>query len=240
VHKNAEPFFFMGGETGCLLIHGFTGSPSELRPLGQFLAEQGYTVLGVRLAGHGTNPEEMAGTSWTDWYRSVERAYIELSEQCSQVFIIGLSMGGLLSLHASLEYPAAGVIAINSPIYLLNQKALFAPFLRYIMPYSEKKDYQVIQGHFSYDRIPVNSLHSLLSLMRMVRKELPQLSAPLLVLQSEKDELVNPKSAGFILEKSGCKDKEIEWYPKSGHLLTLGVEREPVFKRILEFIKSHE
>jgi carboxylesterase len=47
--KTTEPFFFPGNDTGCLLIHGFTGAPTEMRPLGEFLAGKGYTVLGVRL-----------------------------------------------------------------------------------------------------------------------------------------------------------------------------------------------
>ncbi|HWJ02680.1 MAG TPA: alpha/beta fold hydrolase [Verrucomicrobiae bacterium] len=236
VQRNAEPFFFSGGETGCLLVHGFTGSPSEMRPMGQFLADQGHTVLGVRLQGHGTNLEEMAQTGWNEWYRSVEHAYIELAEQCSRVFVIGLSMGGLLALHSALEYPAAGVVAINSPIYLLNHKAIFAPLLRYVLPFSEKKDYHVVEGHFAYDKVPVNCLQSLLNLIRMVKKELPMTCAPLLVLQSEQDEVVNPRSAEFIYQRSGSKDKELQYYANAGHLVTLGAKREEVFRKVLSFI----
>ena len=50
--KTAEPFYFPGNSTGCLLIHGFTGTPKEMRPLGDFLADKGYSVLGIRLSGH--------------------------------------------------------------------------------------------------------------------------------------------------------------------------------------------
>jgi carboxylesterase len=71
----AEPFFFQGNKIGCLLIHGFTGAPKEMRWLGEYLANQGYTVLGVRLAGHATRPEDMRRMNWEDWAVSVEDGY---------------------------------------------------------------------------------------------------------------------------------------------------------------------
>lgn len=240
VHKSAEAFFHQGGETGCLLVHGFTGSPSEMRPLGNFLAGQGYTVLGVRLAGHGTDPKEMACTVWPDWYGSVLRGYEELARNCSRIFVGGLSMGGILALHLARENPVQGVITMNSPIYLVNRKAVFAPFLRHLMSFSQKEAPVNYPDHFAYTRMPVNCVHSLLRLIRLVKKELPALSCPLLVLQANVDKTVNPKSAAYIYEKIGSQDKTLHRFAKSGHLLTLGVEREQVFKQVFEFIKSHE
>ncbi len=240
VQKNAEPFFYPGDETGILLVHGFTGSPSEMRPLGQFLAARGYTVQGVRLAGHGTSLEDMANTAWGDWYDSVKSAYRELEVKCSRVFIAGLSMGGILSLHASLEFSPVGVISINAPIRLASRAAIFAPLLRRLGYYESKKQGPQYPDHFSYRSMPISGINSLLKLMRMVRRELPRVTAPLLVLQSQRDETVNPASARLIFANAGSREKEIEWYPRAGHLLTLGVEREAVFKRVLEFIQSHE
>ncbi|HLA87386.1 MAG TPA: hypothetical protein VJL10_05165, partial [Anaerolineales bacterium] len=66
-----EPFFFSGGRTGCLLIHGFTGTPKEMRWMGEYLNQQGLTCLGIRLAGHATHPEDMRRSRWTDWAASV-------------------------------------------------------------------------------------------------------------------------------------------------------------------------
>ena len=70
--QTAEPFFISGGKTGCLLIHGFTGTPKEMRMLGDFLAAEGYTVLAPRLFGHATAPADMARARWADWVASVE------------------------------------------------------------------------------------------------------------------------------------------------------------------------
>ncbi len=89
----AEPFLLPGGEQGVLLVHGFTGSPSEMRLLGEYLNGQGYTVLAPRLAGHGTRVEEMITTGWPMWYENVEDAYHLLSGLCPDITAVGLSMG---------------------------------------------------------------------------------------------------------------------------------------------------
>jgi carboxylesterase len=239
VQKNAEQFFFQGGEIGCLLVHGFTGSPSEMRYLGDYLAKQGYTVKGVRLAGHGTTPEEMADTTWPDWYKSVETAYHELCEHCSKVFILGLSMGGILTLHASVQFPTSGIVVINAPIFLQDQTAFLTPVLKHVLSYTNKKDFQPIEDNFAYPKMPLKCVSSLLSLIRTVRRELPKVNSPLLLLQSDKDKTVIPRSADYIFSKVGAREKEIVRFPKSGHLLTIGVEREEVAKRIVEFLRKH-
>src|SRR5512141_3506758 len=90
---NAEPFFYSGNHVGCLLVHGFTGTPYEMHELGRRLAAQGYTVLGPALAGHATCLQDMIPTRWPDWYGSVTSGYDRLSEQCDTLFVIGLSLG---------------------------------------------------------------------------------------------------------------------------------------------------
>ena len=94
----AEPFFLPGGPKGVLLIHGFTGLPAELLLMGQYLHKLGFTVLGVRLAGHGTTVEDMSHMTWEDWMDSVRDGYAVLSGFCESIDVIGHSMGGLFSL----------------------------------------------------------------------------------------------------------------------------------------------
>ena len=104
VIPTAEPFFFRGGPTACLLIHGFTGAPKEMRWMGEYLAGQGYSVLGVRLAGHATKPADLIRTRWQDWLASVEDGYHLLQGDCAQIFVCGLSMGGILSFDAAGDF----------------------------------------------------------------------------------------------------------------------------------------
>ena len=93
----AEPFLFLGDRSkpACLLIHGFTGTPKEMRWMGEYLNGQGYTCLGIRLAGHATDPEDMIRSNWTDWTVSIEDGYRLLRGVSDDIFLGGLSMGGL-------------------------------------------------------------------------------------------------------------------------------------------------
>ena len=99
VLPGAGSFYFEGSQTGCLLLHGFTGCPQNVRPLGDFLARGGLTVLGARLAGHGTRVEDMERTGCDDWIESANRGLDQLRDSCSTVYAIGISMGGTLALH---------------------------------------------------------------------------------------------------------------------------------------------
>ena len=94
----AEPWSHDGDSTGVLLVHGFTGSPKSMTPWGKELAAEGWTVRVPRLPGHGTTWQEMNRTTWEDWFAEADRAFRDLQGRCRQVFVMGLSMGGCLTL----------------------------------------------------------------------------------------------------------------------------------------------
>ena len=98
VLKDAEPFAFEGGDIGVLVVHGFTGSTQSMRYLGEGLHRRfGFTVVGPRLPGHGTSPDDMETTGYLDWMGEAERALSELAKRKNKVFVTGLSMGGTLT-----------------------------------------------------------------------------------------------------------------------------------------------
>ncbi len=74
IMSGAEPFGFEGAdsETGVVVVHEFTGSPQSVRPWGEYLAAQGWTVIGPRLPGHGTSSRDLADTTGADWYGEAE------------------------------------------------------------------------------------------------------------------------------------------------------------------------
>ncbi len=240
-----NPFFFDGGPTGCLLIHGFSGSPPEMRPMGEYLAEKGLTVRGVRLAGHGTSPEDMATTGWRDWVASAEEGLRELQGRCEQVFVAGLSMGGLITLHLAAQHSPVGIVAMSAPAYIADWRFRLLPlaqyFLRWVTPgiESDLTDPEAETRISSYQVLPIRCVVSLRELLRLVRRELPQVKAPALIMQGEKDHHVPPDSAQIIFEELGAADKEIVWWPNSGHCITVDSEREAVWARAYEFIAKH-
>ena len=139
IQPRAEPYFFPGNDTGCLLLHGFTGSPTETRWLGEFLAEQGYSVLGVRLSGHGTRPEDLIRMRWRDWLANAEDGWHLLRQSTTRIFVIGLSMGGVLTLSLAARYKAAGIVTMSTPYALDPDPRLrFAKLISLVIPFQKK------------------------------------------------------------------------------------------------------
>jgi carboxylesterase len=107
-------------EIGVLLVHGFTGSPSSMRPWAEFMHQQGYTVRVPRLPGHGTKPEDLNNVKWQEWPRKIESELRELQKSCSKIFVFGLSMGGGLTLHTTQNHQEkiSGIVLVNPMIHI--------------------------------------------------------------------------------------------------------------------------
>lgn len=235
-YRNQDVFEFPGNQIGCLLVHGFTGSPGEMFPLGQFLHKKGYTVRGVLLPGHGTRMEDLEGVSWAEWYQEVEGEYKELKENCHQVFVIGLSMGGALTLSLATENFLAGVVSICAPIYITDKKAYLTPYLKGIVKYSKKKVRKRPFDSFSYDSYPLSGTANLVKAIPAIKRNLGKITCPALIIQARQDKTVEPRSAQYIYDNIGSKEKALRWLEKSGHVATLDVERDKVFNWINNFI----
>jgi len=161
----AEPFAFPGGDVGCLLVHGFTGNPSSMRPMGEYLSGQGFTVVGPRLKGHGTRVEDMFDNTYHDWIASAEAGLEEIRKQCRTIFVAGLSMGATLALHLAGSHPdtVKGVVPICGPVFMKDFRLIFLPLLRRLVKTvpgvgSDIKDPAVTE--LSYDRVPLGRWES--------------------------------------------------------------------------------
>jgi carboxylesterase len=240
-----NPFFFAGGPVGCLLIHGGTGSPPEMRPMGEYLARHGLTVLGVRLAGHGTTPEDLARTTWQDLVISAEEGLCRVQEQCAQVIVAGLSVGGLLTLYLAAHHPVAGAIVMSAPAYLKNWQLAVMPIMkRFIKWYHSSgkvdlTDPSAQDRMFSYRRIPVVFGEQVNYLQRAVRRDLGLVTVPVLLMQGRCDRTIPADSAQIFWDGLQTEDKEIVWWPNSGHAITMDSEREAVWARSYAFIVAH-
>src|SRR5687767_4344740 len=110
----AEEFSLGDGPVGCLLIHGFTGCPQSLRPVGDYLAERGLAVEGIRLPGHGTTWEDLNARRSDEWIAAVDAGFEKITEGRNKVFVVGLSFGGTLMLDLAARRPdkIAGLVSI--------------------------------------------------------------------------------------------------------------------------------
>jgi carboxylesterase len=240
-----NPFLFPGGPVGCLLIHGGTGSPPEMRPMGEYLAQQGLTVLGVRLAGHGTTPEDLARTTWQDLVASAEDGLDQLQARCERVFVAGLSVGGLLTLYLAAHHSMGGAIVMSAPAYLKNWQLKVMPIVKRFAKWhhssgkTDLTDPSARDKMFSYQRVPVVFGEEVNVLMRQVRSDLGLVQVPVLIMQGRCDRTIPADSAQVLFDGLGAKDKQIVWWPNSGHAITVDSEREQVWSRSYAFIAAH-
>jgi carboxylesterase len=240
------PFFFRGGSTGCLLIHGFTGSPAEMRGMGEHLAQCGQSVSGPLLAGHGLTVKDLAGTKWQDWYASVEAAYEELASDCEDVFVAGLALGSLLSVHLGTHRPVAGVILLSPATWLRDWRMMLLPIARRFVKYvpneandrrhSDLKDPEAHRRIWCYDMYPVEAAHQLQVVQRVVRAELGELQAPALIVFSTQDRSIGFKAGPETYKRIAARDKRLLVLRNSGHVVTVDSERERVFEATYQWM----
>lgn len=238
--QGAEPFYFEGNETGILVIHGFTGSPHSMRYLGERYRDEGFTVCGPRLKGHGTHYEDMELTTYEDWIASVEEGYEWLKERCQQIIVTGLSMGGTLTLHIAQKYTdIAAMIPINATINIDQyDQILSLTEPRFIDGIGSDIKADGVK-ELSYMKTPVRSLHQLFKLKKETLPKLNQINCPALIFVSSEDHVVPPKDSDYIYEHISSTIKKKVVLENSYHVATLDNDKEKIFKESLAFIQKN-
>ncbi len=240
--SGAESFLLQGGNQGILLIHGFTGNPSELILLGKYLQSKNFTVLGIRLAGHGTNEKDLTRITRDDWINSVIDGYSILRGCCQKISVVGHSMGALLSLRLSLLRPIEKIVTLAAPIFIdesLNLK-LLPPREQSRGKFTRKRprDLKNVPNavNCTYRLIPLIAVHELMDLIEETKKFLPMIKMPILILHGTDDHTAKVDSAKFIFENVSSAQKEIKLIENMGHLLPLKEGREKIFEMTADFL----
>ncbi len=238
----AEPFIYEAGPVGCLMLHGYTASPFEMRGMARYLADRGITAGAALLAGHGTSPEDLQGKTWHDWLASANAALDEMLARCRRVYLAGLSLGGALTLYIASQRGAdlAGIIPISAPIFIPQGLSLVLRGLQGQVPYLNKP-YRDIEDpvaraqHISYVRSPSASTASLIEFVGLVRGVLPQVKAPALVIYARHDHVVPGVSAHHIYSRLGSHDKRLLALHRGYHIATIDTDRQKLWEAVGEF-----
>lgn len=246
----AEPFFFPGdpSKPACLLVHGFTSSPKEMRLLGEFLHHHGHTCLCMRNPGHATQPEDMIRSTYQDWIAAVEDGYHILRGISSRICLVGLSMGGALALLMSARLDVLGVAAMSTPYKLPEDRRLrHIELISRAVPFMPKGtgepgsgwvDKEAWKEHVSYPQNPVRSIGELNKLLGEMRAALPEVRVPVLLIHSKDDTYVPPENMESMFNGLvNARDKTRLYVSGSGHVITRDAARHQVFHKVHEFIK---
>ena len=240
--KKPEPFTFQAGSRAVLLLHGFTGHSADVRMLGRFLEQKGYTTYAPIYRGHGVEPEKLIETNPKEWWEDVQNAYEYLQQLgYEEIAIAGLSMGGVLGLKLAIHKKVKAVIPMCTPMYFDNNTQLTKGFKFFAEQYKqfEKKDEQVIKEEIATLMNNSTALFEQIgSFIKEVSEEIDMLYAPTMIVQAQKDDMINPKSANYIYDQIATDEKSLKWYEDSGHVITMDKEKDQLHEDIYTFLES--
>lgn len=248
-HLVDQPFNFQGDNgRAVLLIHGWTSVPYEVRRLGKYLNENGYTVSAPMLRGHGTVPKDLEDVKWTDWLSDIQKEYRDLKEKHEKIFVAGTSIGSNLAVMlAKNNIDIAGLVLMATP-YKIKWEKLVYYFAKLHLKFKKynKKIYPptfgvstTITRVISYQTYPVVSALETFELVRISRKHLKDARQPCLILQSTHDHIVSKRSAEKIFDRLGSKKKKIKYIAKAYHTFVSDIKNSHVFEDILNFLNEN-
>ncbi len=235
------------GRRGALLLHGFAGTPPELRRLGEHLAANGWRCRAPALAGHAATPEELKRTGHRDWLASARNALDELAEECDEVCVAGQSMGGTIAIHLAATQPRVrAVAALATPVWVRDWRLSLLPVLKHLKRWNlpdgdiDLADPAAIEELHSYGRRSTHSIHEFTRLLALVRRELPMVRPPVLLMHGAGDRTIDPANMADIARGLVCSAAvETVLLPRSGHGLSVDVEREAVNARVLDWFDRY-
>jgi carboxylesterase len=240
VRPGAEAFSLGEGPVGVVLVHGFTGSPASTRPIGEWLAARGVAVEGVRLPGHGVGVEALRRSRWIEWTDEAGAAVEALRARCRTIVAFGQSMGASVVLHVAASRPHdVDAIALANP-YVFDARHLTIPvagrLLRRRDPKGVANDIaKPGQDENADARMPVPAIVEMAAMMRLVRRELPEIRQPLLVFRSDTDHVVPRSTVRMLLRRIGSVRTEVVACPRSFHVVTQDHDAPLVCERLIAF-----
>lgn len=232
--------------TAVLLLHGFTGSPWEVRPLAESLADRGFFVRAPRLPGHGTIPEDMLWVTWRDWLAAAESSFDSLSRS-PRVCVAGLSMGALLGLLLAERHGSrVAKLVLMAPVMRVQQR--LGRLLDVVGPgvssgltprWIEKKgtdleDDEARRQSPLLPRYPLARLFDLFELQRMARRVAPRVTSPTLIAAAVNDHVVQHQSIEAL--HHAMPGSTLLLLQRGFHILPHDLDRARLNTEVAEFV----
>jgi len=246
---DAKPFYFEGSSNkmGILLTHGFSASPTEMLPLGKFLHRKGFTVHGIRLAGHGTSYRELSNQSYKDWIDSIDEGLMLLSEKCETIIPIGISMGAVLSLLLVHQHPEINFrkIVLLAPAFELKSKLIklmpiISLFKKFVYKGDDVLQYYKDHNLYAYYYYPTKAIVQLEKLRKLFNKTSIQIKIPTLISYGDLDDTISIAAIEPVVHtKFTLPDTVIiKSYPNSMHNFTTDPDAQDLFQGIYDFLDT--
>jgi carboxylesterase len=245
-----SPFELGVGPGACLLVHGFTGTPWDVRPLGEALASGGFRVRGLRLPGHGTTPNAMHEAGAGDWLAACEEGLRAFREP--RVAVVGLSMGALLAVILGARHPerVQAVVGLAPALRvkdaLTRGLRLARPLLgvaERLHPWVRKSTTDVVDPTARaaapvLAAWPLGRLKDLWAIQDLARKCAPRVRAPVLLAVARHDHVVDARGARELARrlKNAQSVRFIE-LDRGAHIMPRDEGRAVLQQEVLAFLK---
>lgn len=244
LEKHNKPFSCKGKcDIGVLVIHGFTSTTSSMQYIADKFSEAGLYVELPSLPGHGSQWQDLIKISYHDWLKHLEVSLEKLKSRVKCIYVFGLSLGGGLALRLTELHPEIkGVILVNHICKFTHPKFWFVPFIRFFLKSTPAIASDIKDPNYrevGYHRTPTQGVYQMLKLLKKVRKDLPQITQPVLMFKSREDHVVPVRSSTYTLENISSKNKELIWLENSYHVATLDYDKDLIINKSLEFIKEN-
>ncbi|MFD2729509.1 alpha/beta hydrolase [Enterococcus camelliae] len=240
-----KPIYIKKSARAIMLLHAYSGSPNDVRMLARFLEQANYTIYTPMFTGHGTiDPEDILKESADKWWEDVRQAIDFLKgEGFEKIAIFGLSMGGLFAMKA-LEEENQAVIGggtFCSPL-IPSQTKVPENFYRYaefmLTTYSPESEAAKKERLRKIPALVQRQLKQIEIHVRDVYEQLERVNKPIFLAQAALDEMIPADSVFQVAQKIKQQKFTLQWYPKSGHVITVGKEHKEFERDVLSFIES--
>jgi carboxylesterase len=237
---------------GCLIIHGLTGTPATVASLKESLMRAGYRVAVPCLAGHGMRVEDLADSTWREWYETVRISFDSLRREVGRVYCAGISLGALLSLKLALDegWGVRALALLATPLRLSFLEAMAVPLVRYTplrwliksVPKDMEKsvadpDGRVVYAQQSLPAIPTRAVFEISDLQRDIESGLGKIANPILMLHGAGDKVAPKKNIDLVRHGVKSDIVEVAIFPRSRHVITLDYDKDEVARTTVEFFK---
>lgn len=222
-----DPFFLQGPDQdeACLLVHGSTGTAGDMRFLGEFLHQRGFSVEGVALPGHRTRPSELDGVGWEACYDTVRNAWKLLRSRYRRVHVIGFSFGGALALHLAAHEPLDDLILLAPALFIHANPRAVLLFAIGLFPGTPAHTYMRWSS-------------GLIRFFRLVADDVHHVRCPILAVHARDDATVRLHSSLAIFDRVPARDRRLCVLDRGGHLLPHGVARGEVWDEIDRYLEG--
>jgi len=239
----AEAYSHIGnGDVGVLVLHGFTGNPGSMRALAEACATAGFHVELPQLAGHGTAMEDMIPTRWADWSSDAEKAYQVLSKRAKKIVVMGLSMGGALTLWMAAQHPeACGIVCVNPATQPQPQEVIdmLQEMIDGGMVTTDGigSDIADPSAHeTAYSGTPLGAMKSFLSDgLAPLAPRYPSIKMPMLLYTSVQDHVVQPSDSDAVAATYGGPVERV-MLERSYHVATQDYDKDIIFAGAVAFV----